>query len=147
MPDQRVPQPGRLDAWSAHVIQVGRLPVVLLMNDASLYTLLVNAAGLTDFRSFVQILLISVRAVWSWHGVTFEAAEHPVVVFRRTNRSLMGSMNDAARCLRWHYDSSIEGSRPFDLAHVQGMLNEMPYKGIGYGCPKDRLAQLLAAEG
>ena len=45
LPGEKVPQPGRLDAWSVHFVRVGRKPAALFMNDACLWSIIIPATG------------------------------------------------------------------------------------------------------
>ena len=137
--DKPVTQPGDLNAWSVHVTKLGRSPVILAMNDASLYTLLFAATGVTSYRAFLGLMLPAIEKTWAGIGETCEATRQPVIVVRRTNRSLMGSMNEAMRILRWYHDlSQLDGSR-LDLVYVEHQINETPFKGINYENPMARL--------
>jgi len=137
--DQEVAQPGNLYAWSVHVIRAGRSPVVVAMNDASLYTLLIPATGVTKYSAFLKILLPAIEKTWAGIGEKCEAPRHSVMVVRRTNRSLMGSMNEAVRILRWYHELTLlDGSR-LDVADVEARINETPFKAIDYKNPLSRL--------
>ncbi len=114
---------------------------------ASLYTLLIPRPGSTTYPNYVPRLLQAIAGTWEQYGVRFEPAEHAVMVLWRTDRSLIGSMNDAVRLIRWHDDLSEENGRVLDLAYVQGMLNKTPFKAIDQERPADRLARLLAEAG
>ena len=66
-----------------------------MMNDASLHTLLIPVTGVTRYPAFAKLLLPAIEHTWRGIGERFDATEHPLMVVRRTNRSLMGSMNEA----------------------------------------------------
>jgi hypothetical protein len=57
LPGEKVLQAGRLDAWSAHLVRVGRKPVVMVMNDASLWSIIVLATGLTTLEKLLLVIL------------------------------------------------------------------------------------------
>ena len=48
---ERLPQERRLDAWSCHFVRIGRKPLVVAMNDATLYTLIFPVTGVKGFRN------------------------------------------------------------------------------------------------
>lgn len=142
----QVLQPGRLDAWSGHSFRVGRIEHVMMMNDASLYTILLPAKGLTSIDSFLKAFLPRVREVWQRHGSDFDSNNQEVVVLKRANRSLIGSMNDAIKAVQFYdvYDREDHpGYKPMD---IEERLNMVPYKALGYNSP-DRLLPGLLGKG
>ena len=140
-------QAGRLDAWSGHVVRIGRTSFVLLMNDASLYSIIIPAKGLTSFPALLKILFSQVSDLWAKHGASFDADNQTVIVLPRTNRSLIGSMNDAMKALRFSYEIAETAGTPFDLSRVVTNLNRNPYKALDYDDPSRLLPKLLAGAG
>lgn len=139
-------QAGRLDAWSGHCFRVGRTEHVMMMNDASLYTILLPAKGLTSIDFFLKAFLPRVSEVWQRHGSDFDPNNQEVVVLKRANRSLIGSMNDAIKAVQFYdaYDREDHpGYRPMDIGK---RLNMVPYKAIGYNSPERLLPSLLGKQ-
>jgi IS30 family transposase len=68
-------------------------------------------------------------------------------VLPRTNRSLIGSMNDAMKALRFSYEIAKTAGTPFDLSRVVTNLNRNPYKALDYDDPSRLLPKLLAGAG
>ena len=136
-------QAGRLDAWSGHCFRIGRVEHIMMMNDASLYTLLMPAKGLTSIEAFLGAFLPRVAATWREHGASFDPDNQEVIVLKRSNRSRIGSMNDAIKMVKFHhvYDQEEHpGYTPMDM-HTR--LNEVPYKALGYDSPARLLPKLL----
>ncbi|MFV1995940.1 MAG: hypothetical protein ACC661_10940 [Verrucomicrobiales bacterium] len=147
LPGEKVAQTGRLDSWSAHFIRIGRKPVVMIMNDATLWSIIVPATGVTTLAKLLSIFLKRVEEVWAAHGVAFDPSNQNVVFFPRSNRSLIGSMNDAVSQMHYRERMAREESRPMDWGAMETDLNEMPYGAMKYDRPRERMAKLLAQGG
>ena len=140
-------QTGRLDAWSGHFFRIGRISYILLMNDATLYALIIPAKGLTTFPALLKVLLPLVSDLWKKHGGSFDPVNQSVIVLPRTNRSLIGSMNDAMNALRFHCKVAEFADTPFDLSHVERRMNENPYRSLNYDHPNRLLPKMLGNAG
>jgi hypothetical protein len=140
-------QTGRLDAWSGHVFRIGRISFVLLMNDATLYAIIIPAKGLTTLPALLKVLLAHISDLWARHGATFDPENQTVIVLPRTNRSLIGSMNEAVKCLRFFHDVPEFAGPPFDLSRIEARLNDTFYKAINQERPGRLLPKLLANGG
>jgi len=147
LPGEKVEQAGRLDAWSAHLVRINRKPLVMMMNDASLWSIIIPATGLTTLEKLLPVFLERVAEVWCSHGVAFDPSNQNVVFFSRTNRSLIGSMNDAISQMRFVEEGARLDGKPMDWGEMEDYLNKMPYGAMKYDRPKERLAQLLAESG
>jgi hypothetical protein len=93
------------------------------------------------------VLLPLVSDLWKKHGGSFDPDNQSVIVLPRTNRSLIGSMNDAMNALRFHCDVAEFADTPFDLSHVEWRMNENPYKSLNYDHPNRLLPKMLANAG
>lgn len=141
----RVLQPGRLDAWSAHLVRVGRPSLVLLMNDASLYSLIIPAKGLRSFAAFLRVALPEIANALERHGGFFDSNNTDVIVLARSSRSLIGSMNDAVRIIRFYHEDALAMGEESHLPMIQGKLNQNIYSAIDYEMPHERLERLLSS--
>ena len=140
-------QTGRLDAWSGHIFRIRRTSYVLLMNDATLYAIIIPAKGLTTLPALLKALLPLISDLWARHGASFDADNQTVIVLPRTNRSLIGSMNDALKCLRFFCDVTEFSGTPFDLSRLEARLNDTLYKAINHDRPSRLLPKLLEGAG
>jgi hypothetical protein len=136
-------QAGRLDAWSGHSFRVGRIEHVMMMNDASLYTILLPAKGLTSIDSFLKAFLPRVAEVWQRHGSDFDPNNQEVVVLKRANRSLIGSMNDAIKAVEFYAVYDREDHPGYTPMDIEVRLNMVPYKANEYQSPARLLPKLL----
>jgi hypothetical protein len=144
---EKVEQPGRLDAWSAHFVRIGRIPMVVMMNDASLWAILIPATGLTTLEKLLPVFLERVAGVWGAHGVAFDSMNQSLAFFPRSNRSLIGSMNEAIFSIRCEEEMARDGGRPMDWTQMEARLNRMPYGAMKYAYPREMLAAALAKDG
>ncbi|MFT7541553.1 MAG: hypothetical protein ACI9K5_002523, partial [Gammaproteobacteria bacterium] len=91
----------------------------------------------------LPILLQRIYDIWSAHGASFDTDNQGVVFFSRSNRSLIGSMNDAVSQIRFAEERGRMDDREMDWVEMETTLNRMPYGAMKYDCPRDRLAALL----
>ena len=127
----------RIDAWSCHYVRLGQMPVVVAMHDATLYTLVIPVTGVKTFGDFWRLFLLRVAETWAAYGAEFDAANQTVVVLPRTDRTRIGSMNDAVRGFRWN------GAQGDALESLEAAANRTPYKAIDYAYPADLLERML----
>lgn len=115
----------------------------MMMNDASLYTILMPARGLTSIDSFLKAFLPRVAQVWHRFDAEFDDQNQQVIVLKRTNRSLIGSMNDAIQATKFHFEYIREESHDFGPIDIEERLNMVPYKAREYMAPFELLPKLL----
>ena len=147
LPGEKVVQAGRLDAWSAHYVRINRKPVVMMMNDATLWSIIIPATGVTTLAKLLPVFLQRVGEVWASHDAEFDPSNQNVVFFSRSNRSLIGSMNDAVSQMHFSERMAREENRPMDWNEMETYLNRMPYGAMKYDRPLERMAKLLAEDG
>jgi hypothetical protein len=139
----KVPQERRLDAWSYHYVRIGRKPLVVVMNDASLYTFVIPATGVKGFTDFWRRLLGQITELWWRHGAEFDADNQTVILLRRTDRSLIGSMNDAVKLIRFHDELARKSGEELDLMEMERRSNATPYSSLGFNNPGRLMKQML----
>ena len=136
-----------LDSWSGHVFKLGRSPMVLFMHDASLWHILIPAKGITTLEKLLPLFLARVRQVWSDHGVEFDDKNLSLGFLPRSDRSLIGSMNDAIHQIRCYAEMGLKIDDPTGLAEIEDRLHKTPYSSLGYGFPDRKLNELLSRQG
>jgi hypothetical protein len=134
-------QANRLDAWSGHCFRMGKFEHVMMMNDASLYTIVMPARGLNSINAFLSGFLPRVASIWSANGGQFDPLNQEIIVLNRTNRSLIGSMNDAIHSAKAFYEFKIGEKFQRTLEYH---LNNTPYKTLGFESPSRLLPKLLS---
>lgn len=144
---EKVAQAGRLDSWSAHFVRIGRNPLVVMMNDATLWAVLIPATGVTTLEKLLSVFLGRIAEVWKAHGAAFDPLNQQFIFLSRSNRSLIGSMNEAIFQVRCEEEMAREGNRPVDWTEMETRLNRMPYGAMKYAYPREMLAAALAPPG
>jgi len=73
--------------------KVGNHAVV--MNDTSLSTIIFPLKGIRNFEVFLPQMMARVAELFGKHGKGFDGSNQTVVILPRSNRSIIGTMNDA----------------------------------------------------
>jgi hypothetical protein len=143
LPGERVLQAGRLDSWSVHFYRISRSPMVMMMNDATLWTVLIPAKGITTLQAILTALLDRIAKTWASHGAVFDPSNQSVLFFPRSNRRLIGSMNDAVTATHFFFRRASDRGQPVNWNDAENRLNDTPYKVLEYDRPKEMLAKML----
>jgi hypothetical protein len=144
---QGVPQTGRLDSWSAHLVRINRSPLVVMMNDASLWTLLIPATGVTTLAALLPVIMERVDGFKALHGLRNDPPDLSVLFLPRTNRSLIGSMNDTVFRIQVAEEMARDRGEPMDWAAMEAHCATVPFGALGYDSPSKRMAKLVAGLG
>ena len=118
-----------------------------MMHDATLWTVIIPATGITTRPKFLGIFLDRVAGIWEAHDATFDPANQQVLFFPRGNRSLIGSMNEVVFQMRDADEDARHGGEPFSWEEIEAHFNDMPYGAMKYARPKDMMAVLLKGDG
>jgi len=113
------------------------------MNDASLSMVVVPLKGVRTFEQFLPAFLERAARVFKAAGGFLETRNQTVIVLRRSDRQLIGTMNDARRhtCHEIEYRWSQDGQVDWD--EVEDELNQIPFSAIDYALPKEELPRVL----
>jgi hypothetical protein len=143
LPDKRVPQPPALESWSADILNVsGEGALIVVMNDASLSTIIIPMKGIRKFEDFFLSFVGYVTGFFELHGVPFDPFNQSVVVLARSDRSLIGTMNDAKSLIQRRIALDMDSHRAIDWNDLDLRLNNMPYSRIGNKSPNQMLKKL-----
>jgi hypothetical protein len=135
----------RLGNWYVHLVQFGRLQLVLATSERSLLTVVFPPRGLR--KTIVENLRSSVgQLLWAL-GIPADAVNRelqamtPVTFAAATNRRVIGSMNDFA----FHLRVDLNGVR--DPLALSLRLSDTPMSAVGtksrYGIPREVAFELL----
>jgi hypothetical protein len=142
LPNRKHFQSVKVDAWSGDIMRVyGVGDCALMMNDASFSIVVIPLKGLT-FETFLQVFLQRAARLFIQAGGVLETQNQTVVVLRRTDRSLIGSMNSAKQDALYEIQAQLENEM-IDWDQVEDRLNEIPFSAIGYSSPKQELVRVL----
>ena len=146
-PDQKPVQGQTMDGWSGELLKVhGAGHAVVMMHDASLATIIVPLKGVRSFEMFLPIFLPRVAEMLGSVGRIFDPANQNVVVLRRNNRSLIGSMNNVKELIDFTMFDQIEKGVPIDWNKAEHFINHTPFSLIDYEMPTEKLASLIAGD-
>lgn len=132
--------------WIANLFTANRVQYIILVNSATLYSVILYGRGITDGGIFIDRALSVLRDFMTDDDLPFFfrrfiASQSVDVSFSKTgDRSLLGSVNDLVACAKMHlseYDDS-----PFEAAK---RLNNMPMKYLGYHIPRAELIKRAAS--
>ena len=140
--DERPEQTGGMDAWSCHFFRIGRREVVMAMHDASLFTLILPTAGMKGFDGFLMRLIERIAEEWTRYDLPFDPDNQTVMVVRRSDKSRIGSMNDAINLIRFYHERARDNGTDLNLSDMERRSNETPYKTLGYNNPMEKLRSL-----
>lgn len=119
----------------------------MMMHDATLWSVIIPATEVTTLPKFLGIFLGRVAEIWASHGATFDPANQDLIFFPRSNRPLIGSMNDAVSMMHLAERLAVEEKKTLDWGELEDHLNRTFYKAIGRARPRDLMADLLKADG
>ena len=124
-----------LGSWHANLIRLAHSPVVLCANDISLLAIVVRGRDFPRFVfAFRDRLARRLRRMGVSHqAVSLElAAMEMVRIEQSNNRSVLASMNDLVRHLRWKVGNHFD---PLQADELENMLSEIPMGSLEYQYP------------
>ncbi len=127
----KVAQPGHKDSWSADIFRIRGLGShALIMHDASLWPIILDLKECTTYEIFLKALLVNIEMSYVLVGGDFDSANISVVATKRSNRSIIGSMNNAIYLIESHVHHSREQGIPVDWADVQNNIARTPFMSL-----------------
>lgn len=151
-------QPQEIDAfspvasWHCNLLTIERRKCVLFTHDLTLFSLFVPGLKRPDFEQishiFGETLFRSLRLLdleqdqiermLDWSRV--------ITLTKTNNRSVLGSMNEMAFILKYAIQMA-DGLPAANVDELTTYINTVPFKAIDYQFPKERMQQLLSAQG
>jgi len=131
--------------WTANLFTANRVQYIILVNSATLYSVIMYGRGITDGGIFIDRALSALRDFMTDDDLPFFfhrfiVPQSATVSFSKTgDRSLLGSINDLVACAKIHlgeYDDSPVGAAK--------RLNDMPMKFLGYQFPREEMMRRSA---
>ena len=137
----------RLGDWSAKVVDEPHGRFCLALNEKTYLTILFPFVGLPQFHqafaSAVELELVHLGVSASVVALETELLLQCSAFAKNTNRSLVGSLNDVARCFKSELDMAGSADSGTLLA-IQHEFNMMPHVGQEEPFPAYAVAQLFA---
>ena len=144
-PETKVAQSGRMDSWSGDLLRFrGFGTQALVMHDASLWPIIIPLDGCKSYETFLPTLLFHVEASYLAVGGRFDRTNLTVVATRRSNRSIIGSMNEAKRHLAYNVVAMKQRLGHVDWMALASQLAETPFFAVKGYLPGKRFAELAA---
>ncbi len=140
-----VQQGRKIDAWSGHVFRERTSPYVIFMHDASLWTLIIPAKGVTKLQVLLPLFLGRVEQVWKQHGTEFDSLNQSIIFLHRTDRPLIGSMTDAVKHCKLLSEMDREEGKVPDMVPYEADLQRTPYSIFDYKAPYQMLKSIFGA--
>ena len=137
-PDAKNQNSRHIDSWSGHIFKMGSTPYVLFMHDASLWSLIIPAKGITTPEKLLPLFLSRVQGLWHQHGSAFDPQNQSILFLTRKDRSLIGSMNEAIQ-----HTKLLAQSHDLTLKQIENYLQSTPFSAIDYDSPERRLKAIL----
>lgn len=142
---EKVAQTGRLDSWSADLLTIPKSgSFALVMHDASLWPILVPVWTRMSYEVFLEALLLHIAASYATFGASFDCANQTVIATKRSNRGIIGSMNEAIFLMKYQAESMQREQGAVDWATIRADIARTPFSSVKGHFPDRRFAELLA---
>jgi hypothetical protein len=136
----------RKDGWSAHLFKIGRAHASILMNDATLFSIIIPTKGIKDLDDLLQHFSARLEEFHLSLDLPFSAPD-PILFLPRSNRSRIGSMNDAIQYMKHVHALRPEGCSEVDWTDLEARINRIPFKAVDYQRPRDLMESMLRSTG
>ena len=141
---ENVTQAGRIDSWSADLFSPpGHGCFGFIMHDASLFPILVPLRAKTNYEAFLGDLLQHIECAYGNVGAEFDTANQTVLLTKRSNRSIIGSMNEAIWRLGFEATMAADMKRRIDWSKTVEYIGTMPFSAVKGHFPDKRFAELV----
>jgi hypothetical protein len=127
----RVAQAGREDSWSADMFRIKRGGThALIMHDASLWPFIIDLRDCRTYEAFLKAVLINIEMSYALVAREFDGANVTVVTTKRSNRSIIGSMNNAIYLVTARVEDALAAGELIDWAEIQADLSHTPFMSL-----------------
>jgi len=142
--DAKIVQSGRMDSWSADLLSLSRAgSFALVMHDASLWPILVPMQPRMSYDTFLSALLLHIAASYAAFGASFDYSNQTVLVTKRSNRRIIGSMNEAMFLMKHQAQSMQMEDGLVDWPAIVASVSRTPFSSVEGHFPDKRFAELV----
>jgi len=142
--DKKIVQSGRMDSWSADLLSLPRIgSFALVMHDASLWPILVPMQPRMSYETFLSALLFHIAASYAAFGASFDYANQTVLVTKRSNRRVIGSMNEALLMIKYEAEAMHREQGAVDWPALVANIAHTPFSAVEGHFPDRQFAKLL----
>jgi hypothetical protein len=142
-PGRRVTYQRSTDSWSAHIVNLRGKKLVLVMNDMTLYAMIIPLERMT-FDEFVLRFFKRILVEWDLRGMALNETDLSVLVLKRSNRQLIGCMNNAAQHLAVLADRRELKDK---WTRIEIILNDTPFALLANKSPDESMDLLIGPMG
>ena len=136
---------GTFDGWTADTLKVSKVEMVaVMMHDGSSGTVIVPLRGVRSLQEFVPLFLTKVNQLLRSYGGSVSKGNPEVLVLRRTNRPLIGTLHDAKSLIEADIIEQVDSGGRIDWDKAANFINQTPFSVIDDRTPSQALADLVA---
>jgi hypothetical protein len=139
-PDRRPLHLGWLDSWTTDIFQSQEGQCALVMNDTTLSMVVLPLKGVRSFDQFLGVFLRRAARIFEEAGGVLDTQTQTIIVLRRSDRSVIGTMNEAREHARLEIEHLNEHS---DWNKVEDRLNGLLFSRNEYHPPREALSRAL----
>ena len=135
------------DEWTGDLLKVKQreLAAVMMHND-SLATVIIPLRGIRRFEEFLPLFSRKVNQLLKTFGASIDEANQNVLVLRRTNRPVIGSLNDAKQLIEFGVIEQLDNREPLGWDKAAEFINHTPFSLIDQRTPSEALANLISEQ-
>ncbi len=141
-------QPTQMEAfggWTADTLKVSKVEMVaVMMHDVSLATVIVPLRGIQSFPEFMPVFRKKVGDLLRAFGATIDATDRTVLVLRRTNRPLIGTLHDAKKLIEAEVIEQLDNRHRIEWNQAADFINHTPFSVIDDKTPVEALTDLIS---
>ena len=135
------------DEWTGDLLKVKqREMAAVMMHNNSLAAVIVPLRGIRSFEEFLPLFLRKVNQLLKTFGASIDEANQNVLVLRRTNRPVIGSLNDAKELIEFEVIEQLDIRQPLDWNKAAEFINRTPFSLIDQKTPSEALASLISEQ-
>ena len=144
-PEHRPAQDQTADGWSGDILKLPRIEAVaVMMHDVSLATIIVPLGGVRGHEDFLPRFLEQMASLFQSVGGHINPANQSVLVLRRANRRLIGSLNNAKQLIGFTIADQRQAGESVNWTEAQTFINRTPFSVIDFATPMEALRSFLS---
>jgi len=140
-----------LGGWHANIVDFARPPLLVFLNDRSLYCLIDVAKLYGEVMDLAMIfrenLLRALQENQVSEGQMNRVFEdyNEAIITKTDNRKVLGNLTDIINLIYFNIEDAIEKNERIDLRKLEHELNSMPQRNINWKFSRDIFKQILGA--
>ena len=135
------------DEWTGDLLKVKQRELAaVMMHNETLATVIVPLRGIRSFEGFLPLFLRKVNQLLKTFGASIDGVNQNVLVLRRTNRPVIGSLNDAKQLIEFGVIEQLDIREPLDWDKAAQFINRTPFSLIDQRTPSEALANLISEQ-